>query len=203
MNDRKMEQHLKQPLLDLLKVSPIPDIAAALRAGQPSILRAWRKTVLETLPQADELTLKQLENSVPALLRDLCAALSASEPEPTDRLIEDAPGHGEARFHQNFKLNELLIEYHLLRTSLLEELARQLDRPLKVAEIVAVNSGIDVALREAAVAFADQQAQELLAEASAMTKYLSFLSHDLRGGLNSAILMVEVLRRELAKEDRL
>jgi signal transduction histidine kinase len=40
------------------------------------------------------------------------------------------------------------------------------------------------------------------AEANAMTKYLAFLSHDLRGGLNGVLLMIEVLRRDLAAEER-
>src|SRR5213082_3287067 len=36
----------------------------------------------------------------------------------------------------------------------------------------------------------------------AQTKYLSFLSHDLRGGLNGVLLMIEVLRRDLAAEPK-
>src|SRR5205814_6442126 len=62
--------------------------------------------------------------------------------------------------------------------------------------------GIDVALRRAAVAFTAHQARELTSEAEATAKYLSFLSHDIRGSLNAVLLMAEVLRRALAKEPR-
>jgi signal transduction histidine kinase len=37
-------------------------------------------------------------------------------------------------------------------------------------------------------------------ENAEMTKFLSFLSHDLRGGLNGAVLMLEVVKRQLAKD---
>jgi signal transduction histidine kinase len=41
------------------------------------------------------------------------------------------------------------------------------------------------------------------AEPAAMAKFLSFLSHDLRGGLNGAVLMIEVLKRQLAADPKL
>jgi signal transduction histidine kinase len=41
------------------------------------------------------------------------------------------------------------------------------------------------------------------AEPAAMAKFLSFLSHDLRGGLNGAVLMIEVLKRQLGVDPKL
>lgn len=35
-----------------------------------------------------------------------------------------------------------------------------------------------------------------------LTKFLSFLSHDLRGGLNGAVLMLEVVKRQLAADPK-
>ena len=49
-----------------------------------------------------------------------------------------------------FNLNELLIEYHLLRRVVIEEIAAELKRPLTVVEDVGLQSGIDIALRQAA-----------------------------------------------------
>jgi len=193
---------MEHPPLDVLKEQALPEVAAALRARSSRILERWRQCVIETLPQADELTRKQFENSVPALLREIADALAASRAAPTEKLIADAPAHGTVRFHQQFNLNELLIEYHLLRRVVVEEIVEELDRPLTVVEDVGLQSGIDIALRQAAVAFAKHQAEELTNEANAMAKYLSFLSHDLRGGLNGAILMIEVLKRDLANEPR-
>jgi signal transduction histidine kinase len=41
------------------------------------------------------------------------------------------------------------------------------------------------------------QQREIQSSAEAQSKYLAFLSHDLRGSLNGILLMLEVLRREL------
>jgi signal transduction histidine kinase len=193
---------MEHPSLDVLREQALPEVAAALRASSQRILQNWRQVTIETLPQADELTRRQFEDSVPALLRELADALAASRPAPTEKFIADAPEHGTVRFHQQFNLNELLIEYHLLRRVIVDEVSAELKRPLNTVESIGLHSGIDVALRQAAVAFAKQQADELTNEANAMAKYLSFLSHDLRGGLNGAILMIEVLKRDLAKETR-
>jgi signal transduction histidine kinase len=61
---------------------------------------------------------------------------------------------------------------------------------------------LDLAVRSGAAAFVEHQTQQLKAATEAQSKYLSFLSHDLRGGLNGVFLMIEVLRRELVKEPK-
>src|SRR4029079_17672830 len=90
----------------------------------------------------------------------------------------------------------------LLRRIVVQEMAAALTRPPTIDEIVAVNQGIDIAMRRSVVAYSQQQAAALKTETSAMAKFLSFLSHDLRGGLNGAVLMIEVLKRELAGEEK-
>ena len=193
---------MEHPRLDVLKYRPLPELASALRAAKRDILETWQRKVVDILPSADELTLKQLQDHVPGLLDHIAAALASDRPQQTDDLIHSSPQHGETRFHQNFNLNELLIEYHLLRSTMFAKCAQKLGRPLEVLEIIELNSGVDVALRTAAVNFAEQQAEGLKSEAESFTKYLSFLSHDIRGGLNGVLLMVEVLKRELSNEPK-
>src|SRR5947208_17195261 len=43
----------------------------------------------------------------------------------------------------------------------------------------------------------DAQLRELQIAQDAHARYMSFLSHDLRGSLNGLVLMVEVLKREI------
>jgi signal transduction histidine kinase len=193
---------MEQPPLDDLQERSLPDAAAALRAAKGHILARWRGEVKNLLPQWDAMTRKQLEDSLPELLDRIAATLASDSPAPLQRLIVMAPNHGSTRFHQAFSLNQLLIEYHVLRRIVLEEIARVLGRPLEIAENVAVNQGIDVAVRQSAVEYGDQQAAALQLEATALTKFLSFLSHDLRGGLNGALLMIEVLKRELEGDEK-
>jgi signal transduction histidine kinase len=194
---------MRQPPLDALRFHPLPELAAALRASTDRILSRWRDEVLRLVPQADQLTLRQLDNSLPDLLERTATALQADQPDPTAELQTIAPAHGVARFHEDYNLNELLIEYSLLRRIVLEELTEERGgAQLSVAETVEINQAIDVAMRGAVRVFSEHQANELRIQANAMAKYLSFLSHDLRGGLNGVMLMIEVLRRDLASESR-
>lgn len=157
---------------------------------------------MRLLPQADQLTLKQLDNSLPDLLVQAAKALGSDQPSQTDRLIDASPVHGLTRFHQDFNLNELLIEYAILRRVTIIELSAAMGRAMSLTEQLAIAEAVDIALRQAAIAFTDHQASELRTQADAMTKYLSFLSHDLRGGLNGAMLLIEVLRRDLERDPR-
>lgn len=191
---------MEHPLLDVLVRRSYPELAAALRARIPRIVQRWAGLVRQSIPQADELTFAQLRDDLPAVLEQQAKSLEADRVEPTQKLIEITPKHGETRFHQNFKIDELFADYQLLRPVVIEELTLQLGRTLGPEEAVALHAALDLAARQGAVAFVDHQTRQLKAATEAQSKYLSFLSHDLRGGLNGVFLMIEVLRRELAKE---
>src|SRR5689334_13790191 len=104
---RGVGARMRNPKLEILKFQPLPEVGAALRDRRKQIIAAWRKKVLEVLPEADELTLAQLKNSLPQLLDQIADALAASDPGPTAELVRSSPDHGHSRFDQNFDLNEL------------------------------------------------------------------------------------------------
>jgi signal transduction histidine kinase len=193
---------MEHPPLDQLKNQRLPEAGGALKQAKPRILSRWEQEVKSILPQFDALTRKQLQDSLPELIDRISAALASDSPAATERLIAMAPNHGSTRFHQEFSLNQLLIEYHVLRRIVVQEMSRVLNRPLSTDETVAVNQGIDVGVRQSSVEFAEQQATTLKVETAAMAKFLSFLSHDLRGGLNGAVLMIEVLKREIGGDEK-
>jgi signal transduction histidine kinase len=193
---------MEHPLLDVLIRRSYPQLAAAIRARSSRIVARWAALVRQSIPQADELTFAQLRDDLPLVLEQQARALEAAREEPTRKLMEITPKHGETRFHQNFRIDELLADYQLLRPVVIEELSEELARPLSAEEAVALHAVLDLAMRQGAVAFVDHQTRQLKAATEAQSKYLSFLSHDLRGGLNGVFLMIEVLRRELAKDPK-
>lgn len=193
---------MKNRTMDLLKYQPFPALAKAVRASSPVVIERWQDAVRSTLPSASNLPTQQLQNDLPHIMEMIADALEAEEPRATKALMDEAVTHGEVRYDQNFNIGDVLIEYSLLRRLLCEEVLRHLDREMTAEELSALNLGIDVAVRRGVVAFAAEQRNELQAVVEAQTKYLSFLSHDLRGGLNGVLLMIEVLRRDLAKEPK-
>jgi len=193
---------MEHPLLDVLIHRSYPELARALRARIPRIVERWAVLARQSIQGADELTFAQLRDDLPVVLEQQARALAADRAEPTEKLLEMTPRHGETRFHQNFNLNELLADYQLLRPVVIEELSAELGRTLAPEEEVALHAVLDLAVRQGISAFVEHQTRQLKAATEAQSKYLSFLSHDLRGGLNGISLMVEVLRRELVKEPK-
>jgi signal transduction histidine kinase len=68
---------------------------------------------------------------------------------------------------------------------------------------MALGAALDLPLGYSVAHFVDHLTHQLSAATEAQSKYLSFLSHDLRGGLNGVFLMIEVLKREMIGEERL
>jgi signal transduction histidine kinase len=193
---------LDNPTMDLLKFSPFPALAEALRARKDEIMRRWMELVLEKLPTADDLTRDQLRNNLPNVIEKMAVALEAEGGSAMHELREVSEFHGETRFHQSYNINELLVEYGILRPVLLDEVMSHLGRDATREEIAVLNMGVDAAVRRGVTQFCTYQERQLKVVTDAQSKYLSFLSHDLRGGLNGVLLMAEVLKRELAGEPR-
>ncbi|MDN5881736.1 MAG: HAMP domain-containing histidine kinase [Nitrosospira sp.] len=185
--------------LDLLAYHSFPRLAAALRSRSPMIIEEWEAAVLRTLPAADELTLQQLGNSLPLILQQIIDAFASDKPFTTRELMEGSKMHGEARFHENYNVPELIVEYRLLRRVIIEQVSQALDERLDVQSNVALNMAVDTALQSGMVTFTEQLQRELRASAEAQAKYLSYLSHDLRNHLNHATLHLQLLAARLAQ----
>jgi signal transduction histidine kinase len=187
---------VENPTVTLMMRQSFPDLAAAIRSRTARILEHFRALVKETLPSADELTLAELWDHLPHVLEDLAAALAATGGKLQARFLIDSRQHGVCRYHQSFNLSELLVEYSILRSLVIEEVSKGMDRSPSLEEIAALNAGLDAASRRAVESFVNHHQRRVQAGAEAYSKYLSFLSHDLRGSLNGILLTVEVLRRE-------
>jgi signal transduction histidine kinase len=193
---------MKQDLIvHFFNARSFPELAAAVRAKSPAVLERWERIIKELLPAADELTRNQLRNALPDTLEHLAKALETQH-STTKALLEDSQEHGVCRFVQSYNLSELLIEFDMLRPILMEETSRHLERELHVGEVIALNMGVDLAARRSILVFVDQQKQELATSANAQAKYLSFMAHDVRGGLNAILLSAEVMRQELEQDPK-
>jgi signal transduction histidine kinase len=193
---------MEHPSLELLRGRAYPELGQALRAGLAAIVERWQHQVHESLPSADELTFAQIRDDMPKVLQQAAHALESDQPYATKKLEEVTPLHGQTRFHQNFRLDELITEHGMLRPIVLEEVTERLGRTMNVGEVAALMAALDLMTRAATLEYVAHQTRQLQAATEAQSKYLSFLSHDLRGGLNGVCLMIEVLKRELAQEER-
>lgn len=193
---------MENPSLELMMRRAFPELASAVQGRSPRILDRFRTMVKEILPSADELTLNQLLDHVPQALEDLAAAIAATGGNVQRNFLSDARQHGVCRYHQSYNLSELLLEYSILRSIVIEEVTASVERPLTLEEISGLNAGLDAAACRAVESFVNYQQREIKSSAEVQSKYLAFLSHDLRGSLNAILLMVEVLRRDLSGTEK-
>lgn len=186
---------VRNPSLEMMMRQSFPDLARAVRGSSPQVLERFRQMVLGVLPSADELTLNELHDHLPQALEDLAFALESTGGSLQRNFLTDSREHGVCRYHQSFNLSELLVEYSILRALIFEEVTKTLGRSLHLEELWALNVALDASSRRAVESFVNHQHREVQAAVDAQSKYLSFLSHDLRGSLNGILLTVEVLRR--------
>ena len=187
------------PTLDLLAYQTFPHLASALRSRKDAILREWESAVARTLPAADALTLRNLRDSVPLILENVIGAFSSGLPATTQELVEGSKSHGESRFQENYNMRELVIEYQLLRRVMIEQISEELNGELDVPSNVALNMAVDAALQSGTVMFVENLQRQIKSATEIQSKYLSFLSHDLRNHLSQTTLYIQMLAMKLAK----
>jgi signal transduction histidine kinase len=189
----------EDPTLDLLAYHAFPHLAEALQLRTDIIIHAWEIAVRRTLPAADELTLQQLRNSLPLILQEIVDAFASDKPRATQDLIEGSKSHGATRFHENYNVRELIVEYRLLRRTIIEQISEALNERLDARSNVALNMAVDAALQGGVITFTQHLQQQIKASTEVQSSYLSFLSHDLRNHLNHATLRLQLLAAKLAQ----
>lgn len=188
------------PVRSLLEQGQFPELAAAIRAQIDPIIQEWIETIHRILPSAHELTLAQVRNDLPEILRLMADAMECTCEAEFERLLNTAPLHGSTRFFEGFSAGEMLTEYRVLRSIAVRGVEAHLGRRLSTDEHCAVDVGIDLITQRSLVSFIDHQNQRLTSAADAETKFISFLSHDLRNSLNHVMLSVEMIRRKMGAQ---
>lgn len=189
----------EDPTLDLLAYHAFPHLAEALQLRFDIIIHAWEVAVRRTLPAADELTLQRLRNSLPLILQEMADAFTSDKPSATQDLIEGSKNHGATRFHENYNVRELIVEYRLLRRIIIEQVSEALNNRLDARSNVALNMAVDAVLQGGVVTFIRHLQRQIKASTEVQSSYLSFLSHDLRNHLNHATLRLQLLAAKLAQ----
>ena len=175
-----------------------PELAEALRSSVGAILQAWEQLVREHVPPAKGVTFEAVLDGLPGILTGMATALASGDPSEVVRLMERSPSQGVSRFKIDYNVREVATEDRMLRRLIIEHVDCALGRRADRAEDVALNWVIDLMGQQAMVAFVDHQNDRLREAAESELKYLSFLSHDLRGNLGNVTLWLQVLKRDLA-----
>ncbi len=152
-----------------------PELAVALRTAAPRIEQKWLALVKQALPDAADASHNEIRINLPHVFDEMIAASNREDSEDSAAIRGSAHHHAVECREIEFNLRDVLIEYELLRRRLCcGRAADELTRPLRVQEMIAINSGIDFVLRRCVLEFAQQQAREVASSAGcAQAKHLS------------------------------
>ncbi|WGS53867.1 sensor histidine kinase [Paraburkholderia sp. D15] len=112
-------------------VSPLRNFAEFVRSERTRFTEQWMKAVFgdDELVEADKLTYQQLADHLPEILEGLCSALDLEDLERVEPVIErDARKHGNVRWRQGYRIEELVREldlFHQVLADALDEFAER------------------------------------------------------------------------------
>ena len=160
--------------------------ARILIRDQKKIWKEWEKRVREAIPAAAGLDHPILLNTLPIYLVHLAEALAQeSEPIAATQNSNIPSAHGSIRARlTNFKPEQLVQEYQILRSTLCRVLAEEIQVTERDARII--HTTIDQSIREAVAAY-------FLVHANIREQFVASLTHDLRQPLNVIKMSAELI----------
>lgn len=166
----------------------LQQLSTLLLDERETLLAHWRAKVLE-IPAARKLDTPALNDHMPQFIAELAIALKRvedGEPEPN---VASPPAHGSQRFEDGFDIEEVVGEYNVVRSCILE-LAEHRQVSVQGRALRVLNDVLDAAIGEAVKTFAECQAVETQRRRE---EYLAFVAHDLRTPLNAITLATHIL----------
>jgi signal transduction histidine kinase len=97
-------------------------LVAALREQQHALTERWMKLVFgdQEVEHSDQLTYRQLADHLPSIFEEICVVLESRNLRDQEGAIErDARQHGQWRWQQGYRVDELVRELDLFRQALL------------------------------------------------------------------------------------
>jgi signal transduction histidine kinase len=116
-------QGIGEPQMGELAAGDMKGLAAALRAQQTKLTERWMKLVFgdQEVEHSDQLTYRQLADHLPSIFKEICVVLESRNLRDQEGAIErDARQHGQWRWKQGYRVDELVRELDLFRQVLLQ-----------------------------------------------------------------------------------
>jgi signal transduction histidine kinase len=189
------------PLVAQLTHGKFPEAAEALRSAADDITRDWDTAVRQAMPQMRHLTVDELKDSTPQILRAIADALASDDPQAIQSLVRCAPQQGLSRLQLNFDVVEIMEEDRLLRALIVLHVETALGRRLDSPEAAALHADVDLMLQRSVIALVEAQKASLRAAAETELKFVSFLAHDMNNNLNNVNLMLSVLADDISNPE--
>lgn len=177
-------------------------IGELIRSEKKEIIENWLEEVKKSIPRAKEETTPTLIDHLPDVLNNLADIfINESSINAENKLKKMSSGHGLQRALQtNFDLEEILIEYSILRIVILEKIYSNLLLTFETAQVL--HDFIDRSNEAAVTEYVKIQRskiqvnlEELNKEKIIRDRFVSAMTHDLRTPLAAAKMSAQIILR--------
>ena len=168
----------------------------------PEVVRRWEERVCAAVPAAQEQPRALLRDSMPLFLQAIARAMrgqKATDPEQARDVISFEHGRQRALLGE-YSLDQVLLEYCLLRKTVLEALEAEAPLPPPVRDVIL--DSVEAAMREAGAEFAHTRAEALQRADIRKNEFLVTLGHELRSPLAAIVNAQAVLDHVGSQEPR-
>ena len=178
---------------------------AALSAHANEVMQDWLREVRLALPALRAQEEATVRNNMPAFLERLAHAL-ASGGDAMEICAGVCREHGRQRAHlAGARLADVLVEYRLLRRTILRALERRgpLQPAARDAVLDALHEGMTAAGEEFAAAHLEREAtlkQALGRSLEQRDEYLSITMHELRTPISTIVLGLDILQKTAERQ---
>ena len=195
-----------------IRSEPHVEIGSIILRSADVLVERWCERALTHHANAVRVHDEALRNQLGPFLRSVGRGLiQAGDGEPVDHR-DDALDHGEQRWDSGWSLTEVVRDYQLLQLIILEHLEKELARPLRYREVMAVGVFIDDAVAASIAAYVanrdlhfrelDRDRVNTLREADRRKDdFLAQVVHELRNPLAPIVNATRSLRLMLPNAD--
>jgi signal transduction histidine kinase len=169
---------------------PHTNLGDFIAAHKPEIIGRWVEHIVEELALKTD-DVPQLLNDLPVFLDDLVALLRESG-TPED-CHESARSHGRQRKHIGVNIGALAIEFSLIAETILE-VAHERAFDVEFHETRLLHRAIAKGTEQSVTEYAIMRDREIAEHAA---QHYSFIAHELRTPLQTAVFALDLLIQEL------
>jgi signal transduction histidine kinase len=185
-------------ITDQIRAEPHIEIGAIIFRDAPELVEVWCDRARAEQPTAARRHHEVLRNQLGNALKAMGGALRQSGSREPRELRDKAIEHGEQRWDTGWSLTELIRDYQILQSVVLDHLDRTLGRPLLYSEAMAVGVFINdaiaasiaayVANRDHEVRAIEREGMETIREAQRRKdNFLAIVVHELRNPLSPIV----------------
>lgn len=147
--------------VNVLRSESHGEIGAILQRDARIVIDLWAQRAVREQPNAQRAHHLTLVDDLPHFLSELGRSLSSNDHTKTWRHCEPAGNHGEQRWEVGWSLTEVVRDFQILRTVLVEYLEEALNRPLTSREHMALGVVLDDAIAASVNVYTRQREQAL------------------------------------------